>query len=130
MDPFMPFMPHVCLCHPKKAFLFLEYVLNKSRILVTPIQMFCDSLLYFLVIFQIIIGPDCVLTGISKMPVQNSNSKISAHPDLGCQLLQSLNPTRVNSRYCVKKGNFYFKQVLEGSLFEKRFDYYPKEGQN
>ena len=38
-----------------------------------------------------------VLARISKMPVQNSNFKISAHPDLATNLLQILVPTTFGS---------------------------------
>ena len=43
-----------------------------------------------------------VLARISKMPVQNSNYKISARPDLATDLLQSLIPTTFNSLLCQK----------------------------
>ena len=39
---------------------------------------------------------------ISKMPVQKSNSKISASPDLATYLLQILIPTTFNSLLCQK----------------------------
>ena len=38
-----------------------------------------------------------VLARISKMPVQNSKFKISAHPDLAINLIQILIPTTINS---------------------------------
>ena len=47
-----------------------------------------------------------VLARILKMPVQNSRSKISTHPDLATELLQILTPTRLNI-VCVKKGNLH-----------------------
>ena len=42
---------------------------------------------------------------ILKMPVQNSNSKISARPDLATQLLQILIPTTFDNLLC-QKGQF------------------------
>ena len=39
------------------------------------------------------------------MPVQNSNTKISARPDLATQLLQFLKPTRFDKPLC-QKGLF------------------------
>ena len=48
-----------------------------------------------------------VLARISKMPVQNSNSKRSAHPDLCTNLLQILCQLHFVA-YCVKKGQFTF----------------------
>ena len=45
-----------------------------------------------------------VLAGISKMPVQNNIYKISAHPDLSTQPLQSLVTTTFNS--LCQKGQF------------------------
>ena len=46
-----------------------------------------------------------VLARISKMPVQNSNSKISACPDLATHLLHILIPATFNNRMC-QKGEF------------------------
>ena len=46
-----------------------------------------------------------VLGRILKLPVQNSNSKISACPDLYIQLLQILIPTTNDSLLC-QKGHF------------------------
>ena len=49
---------------------------------------------------------DCrVLARISRMPVQNSNFKISARPDLAINLLQILIPATINSLVC-QKGQF------------------------
>ena len=44
-----------------------------------------------------------VLARILKMPVQNSNSKISTHPDLATILLPNLIPTRYLIAHIVKK---------------------------
>ena len=41
-----------------------------------------------------------VLARISKMCVQNSNSKISPHPDLATYLFQMIIPTTFNSLLC------------------------------
>ena len=49
--------------------------------------------------------PETVLARISKMPVQNSNFKISAHPDLATNLLEILIPATFDSLVC-KKGQF------------------------
>ena len=46
-----------------------------------------------------------LLARISKMPVQNSNFKISACPDLATQLLQILIPATINRLVC-QKGQF------------------------
>ena len=46
-----------------------------------------------------------VLARISKTPVQNSNCKISARPDLAINLLQILIPATINSLVC-QKGQF------------------------
>ena len=43
------------------------------------------------------------LARISKMPIQNSSSKISACPDLATNLLQILTPTTSNSLLCQKR---------------------------
>ena len=47
------------------------------------------------------------------MPVQNSNSKFSARPDLDTKQLQLLILTTFNTvDNCVKKGNLHFSYVL------------------
>ena len=46
-----------------------------------------------------------VLARISKMPVQNSNFKMFARPDLATNLLQILIPATFNSPVC-QKGQF------------------------
>ena len=45
-----------------------------------------------------------VLARILKMPVQKSNLKISAHPDLAIQLPQILSPTIFNNLLCQKRA--------------------------
>ena len=57
-----------------------------------------------------------VLARISKLPVQNSNLKISARPHLATNLLQILMPATYNSIVC-QKGQFTFQ--LEDGLLEK-----------
>ena len=47
-------------------------------------------------------APYRVLARISKLPVQNSNFKISACPDLPTNLLQILIPTTFNGLLCQK----------------------------
>ena len=60
------------------------------------------------------------------MPVQNSNSKISAHPDLATQLLQILIPTILNSLLC-QKGQFTLQPALEDGLLEKYLVIAPRK---
>ena len=60
-----------------------------------------------------------VLARISKMPVQNSNFKVSAHPDLTTDLLQILIPPAISNSKWVKKGNLHFSYVLEDGLLGK-----------
>ena len=52
------------------------------------------------------------------MPVQNSNFKISAHPDLATNLLISLYQLQLIAK-CVKKGNVHLISVLEDGLLGK-----------
>ena len=59
-----------------------------------------------------------VLARISKMPVQNSNFKISARPDLATYVLKILIPATFNSLVC-QNGNLYVSYVLEDSLLGK-----------
>ena len=53
------------------------------------------------------------------MHVQNSNSKISAHPDLANQLGQILIYQLHLVAYCVKKFDLHFNHVLGNVLSEK-----------
>ena len=62
--------------------------------------------------------PYRVLARISKMPVQNSNSKISARPDLATYLLQVLIPATINSLVC-EKGQFTL-QLCPRSWFVRK----------
>ena len=55
--------------------------------------------------------PPRVLARISKMPVQNSNFKIFARPDLATYLLQILLPATLNSLVCLK-GQFTLQLCL------------------
>ena len=50
------------------------------------------------------------------MPVQNSNSKISARPDLANNLVQILIPTKLNGLLCQKKRNLHFSYALNDGL--------------
>ena len=59
-----------------------------------------------------------VLARISKMPVQNSITKIYALPDLTTQLLQILTPTTFSSLLC-QKGDLHFSLALEDGLLGK-----------
>ena len=71
-----------------------------------------------------------VLARISKMPVQNSNSKISAHPDLATQLLQILITTTFNSLLC-QKEQFTLQPCQTNWFVWKIFDYkLPPKSQN
>ena len=67
-----------------------------------------------------------VLARISKMPVQNSNFKISARPDLAINLLQILIPATINSLVC-QKGQFTLQLCPRRWFVTKIFGYYtPK----
>ena len=59
-----------------------------------------------------------VLARISKKPVQNSNFKISARPDLATYLLQILIPATINSLVC-HKGHLHIFHIIEDDLFGK-----------
>ena len=58
-----------------------------------------------------------VLARIWRMPVQNSNSKYSARPDLATNLVQILISTTFDWLFC-KKDNIHSRPVLEVGLFE------------
>ena len=64
-----------------------------------------------------------VLARISKMPVQNSIFKISAHPDLATNLLTILIPATFNSLLC-QKGQFTLYLCPRRWLVRKIFSYY------
>ena len=64
-----------------------------------------------------------VLARISKMPVQNSNLKIFAHPDLVTNLLQILIPATFNSLVC-QKGQFTLQLCPRRWFVRKIFGYY------
>ena len=67
-----------------------------------------------------------VLARISKMPVQNSNFKISARPDLAINLLQILIPATINSLVC-QKGQFTLQPCPRRWFVTMIFGYYtPK----
>ena len=67
-----------------------------------------------------------VLARISKMPVQNSNFKISACPDLATNLLQIPIPATVNSLVC-QKGQFTLQLCPRIWVVRKLLGYYlPK----
>ena len=67
-----------------------------------------------------------VLARISKMPVQNSNFKISAGPDIATDLFQILIPATFNSLVC-QKGHFAFQLCPRRWFVRKIFGYYtPK----
>ena len=65
-----------------------------------------------------------VLARITKMPVQNSNSKSSARPDLATNLLQILIPGICNSLLC-QKGQFTLQQCPRRWLVRNIFGNYP-----
>ena len=66
------------------------------------------------------------LARISKMPVQNSNFKISARPDLATNLLQILKAATINSLVC-QKGQFTLQLCPRRWFVRKIFDFYtPK----
>ena len=58
------------------------------------------------------------------MPVQNSNFKISAHPDLATYLLQILIPATFNSLVC-KEEQFKLQVCPRRWLVRKILSYYP-----
>ena len=60
------------------------------------------------------------------MPLQNSNFKISARPDLATTLLQILIPATISSLVC-QKGQFTLQQCPRRRFVRKIFGYYtPK----
>ena len=59
------------------------------------------------------------------MPVQNSNSKIAACPDLATYQLQILIPTTLNSLLC-QKGQFILQLCPEDGFIGIYFGYCPK----
>ena len=61
------------------------------------------------------------------MPVQNSNSNISARPDLATNLLQILILALHLKAYCVKKANLHFSYVLKGGLLGRYLVVNPKK---
>ena len=56
------------------------------------------------------------------MPVQNSNFKISARPDLATNLLQILIPATINSLVC-QKGQFTLQLCHRRWFVSKIFGY-------
>ena len=70
--------------------------------------------------------PGRVLARISKMPVQNSNFKMFARPDLASYLLQILLPATLNSLVC-QKGQFTLQLCPRRWFVRKISNYYiPK----
>ena len=67
-----------------------------------------------------------VLDRILKMPVQNSNSKISAHPDIATNILQILISTTFNSLSC-QTGQFILQLCPRGRFVKERFGYNPQK---
>ena len=65
-----------------------------------------------------------VLARISKVPVQNSNSKISARPYLATYPLHNLPPTTLNSLSC-QKGHFAHQLCPRRWFLRKIFGNYP-----
>ena len=71
-------------------------------------------------------GAARVLARISKMPVQNSNFKISARPNLATYLLQTLISATINCLVC-QKGQYTLQICLRRWFVKKIFVYYsPK----
>ena len=66
-----------------------------------------------------------VLARILKIPVQNSNSKTSAPPDLATSLLRILIPTTFNSLFC-QKGKFTLQSCPRQWFVRKILDHFPK----
>ena len=67
-----------------------------------------------------------VLARISKMPVQNSNFKNFARPDLATYLLQILIPATFNSLVC-QKGQFTLQLHPKRLVVRKIFGYYTQK---
>ena len=65
-----------------------------------------------------------VLARISKMPVQNSYFKTSAHQDLGANLFQISTPTTFNILLC-QKGQFTLQPCRRIWFVREIFGYYP-----
>ena len=67
-----------------------------------------------------------VLARISKMPVQNSNFKFSARPDLATYLLQILIPATIN---CLvhQKGQYTLQLCLRRWFVKIIFGYYTQK---
>ena len=65
-----------------------------------------------------------VLARILKLPVQNNNSKISAHPEVATTLLPLLIPSTFNSLMC-QKGQFTYLSCHRRWFVRKIFGYYP-----
>ena len=61
-----------------------------------------------------------------KMPVLNSNSKMSAHTDLPTNLLQILIPTTFNSLLC-RKRQFTLQLCPKRWFVRMLFGYYPQK---
>ena len=64
---------------------------------------------------------------ILKTPVQNSNSNISANPDLATQLLQMLLRTRFNRLSCQRR-QFTLHSCPRRWFVWKWFSYHPQKG--
>ena len=60
------------------------------------------------------------------MPVQKSNFKISARPDLATNLLQILIPATINSLVC-QKGQFTLQLCPRRWFVRKIFGYYTQK---
>ena len=60
------------------------------------------------------------------MPVQSSNSNVSAHPNLATKLLQILIPTTVNGLLC-QKGQSTLELYPRRWFIRKIFSYYPQK---
>ena len=73
-----------------------------------------------------IIGAHRFLARISKMPVQNSNFKNSACPDLATNLLQILIPATSNSLVC-QKGQFTLQLCPRRWFVRKIFGNYTQK---
>ena len=67
-----------------------------------------------------------VLARISKMPVQNSNFKISARPDLATNLLQILMPATIYSLVC-QQGRFTLQLCPRRRFVRKIFGYHTQK---
>ena len=109
-----------------------NYNCTQRKILTSFLNLHYDKA-YHLASRELLIGKSCqeshrnrVLARISKMPVQNSNFKISARPDLATNLLQILISSTINSLVC-QKGQFILQVCHRRWFIRKMVGYYTQK---